>query len=589
MVTKKAGLPNGTSHNNSSQKETGSADTSVPLESHPNWVSLLEQPLHTPRPLKIICVGAGYSGLTLAHKIKHEHKLSDILDLTIYEKNSDVGGTWFENRYPGVACDVPAHCYTFLFEPNPDWSHFYASGPEIQAYIKRTVRKWDLDERVQFNSKIVEAVWNEDAGKWRIKVDQAGTVKEDEADILINGAGFLNKASWPRIEGLDDFRGKIMHTAEWDTSYDWHGKRVAVIGNGSSGIQCVAAMQPKVSRLVNYVRNPTWISINFLADDAQNGKNYAYSEEQKKRFREDHDYHFAYRRNLEANVNKFYFGMLTGHPAQTALQAASKSQMQERIDKLQHAHFKPEELIPQFKPGCRRLTPGDGYIEAFDAPNCSMNRNAISRVTPRGILTANGVEEAFDMIVCATGFDTNFVPSWKLVGRDGATLEERWKTDPQAFFAVQVDSMPNFFMFNGPNCPISHGSVLTQIMWTCDYILRWARKIATEDIKSVEPLPAAVRDYNVWAQEFLKRTTWADECRSWYKNGKHIGWVTGPYPGSILHFKECLDHMGGEHFDVRYRSKNRFRGLGNGLTKIEGNGEGDTAWYMEETRLKYKL
>lgn len=205
-----------------------------------------------------------------------------------------------KNRYPGAACDIPAHAYTFPFEPNPDWSHFYAPAPEIEAYIKRATAKWHLDEKVQFNSKVLSAHWDEDAGKWRLIVEQGGAHKSESCDVLVNGCGFLNKWKWPKIDGLVDFRGKLMHTACWDESYDWKGKRVAVIGNGSSGIQAVAAMAPKVSRMVNYVRNPTWISINFLAQHAKDGHNFAYSDEERKKFKEDPQAFFEYRKSLKA-------------------------------------------------------------------------------------------------------------------------------------------------------------------------------------------------------------------------------------------------------------------------------------------------
>ncbi|PGH26724.1 hypothetical protein AJ80_01670 [Polytolypa hystricis UAMH7299] len=549
----------------------------------PNWTPLKEEPVYARRKLKIICVGAGYSGLTLAHKIKHELQLSDVIDLVIYEKNPDIGGTWFENRYPGVACDIPAHSYTFLFEPNPDWSHFYAPGPEIQEYMKKTVKKWNLDERVQFNSKVTEAIWDEDSGRWKLKIDQNGTVTEDEAEIFVNGTGFLNKWKWPGIQGLSDFKGKLVHTASWDDEYDWANKRVAVIGNGSSGIQCVPAMQPKVSKLVNYVRNPTWISINFCADKAKDGRNFAYTEEEKKLFREDPKVLFALRRELEASVNGFFYGMYRGHPAQVGLAAVCKEHMEERMKDLPDDSIS-KAILPDFQPGCRRLSPGDGYLEAFKNPNTRMCWEPIETITTTGIKTAEG-EEEFDMIVAATGFDTSFIPPWKFVGRDGAMLDERWKENPEAFFAVQVDGMPNYFMFNGPNCAISHGSVLTQISWTCDYILKWAKKIATEDIKSIDVKKDAVDDYNAYAQEFLKRMVWADDCRSWYKNGKSSGQVTGVYPGSILHFKDSLENMGAEHFNFGYNSKNRFRFLGNGESLCENHGEGDLAYYMDDMKI----
>ncbi|OAP62890.1 hypothetical protein AYL99_02117 [Fonsecaea erecta] len=547
------------------------------VSQRPNWVPLLDTPVLTRRKLKIVCIGAGFSGLTLAHKIQHELKLEDVIDLQIYEKNADVGGTWYENTYPGAACDIPAHAYTFLFEPNPDWSQFYPAQPEIHAYIKATVAKYNLDKYVSLKSKILETIWDDEAGRWKIKFDANGVVREDTADILVNGSGFLNKWKWPAIPGLHDFKGKLVHSANWDKDYSWEGKKVAVIGNGSSGIQIVPAMQPKVSKLVTYIRNPSWISINFCADKTIDGKNFSYTEEQRKEFRENPESHFTLRKELEASVNGFFFGMKTGHPFQQGLEAACKAQMGAILK--DHPEM-ADKLIPSFHPGCRRLTPGDGYLEALQQPNASINWSPITRITAKGIETAEGGEEEFDMIVCATGFDTSFVPSWKLVGLNGATLDERWKTDPEAFFAVQVDTMPNYYMFNGPNCPISHGSVLTEISWTCDYILRWAEKIATQDIKSITPKAEAVADFNTYSQEFLKSMVWADNCRSWYKNGKESGTVTGTYAGTILHFKDCLESLGGEHFDVVWRSKNRFRWLGNGQSKWDKDGMGDLAYYM---------
>jgi cation diffusion facilitator CzcD-associated flavoprotein CzcO len=173
--------------------------------------------------------------------------------------------------------------------------------------------------------------------------------------------------------------------------------------------------------------------------------------------------------------------MLTGHPFQQGLEGACKAQMSTILKDY------PEmaaTLIPSFHPGCRRLTPADGYLESLQQNNARFCMSEIECITEKGIRTSEG-EEEFDLIVCATGFDNSFIPPYKLVGLNGATLEERWKVDPDGFFAVQVDTMPNYYMFNGPNCPISHGSVLTQVSWTCDYILRWAEKIATQDIKYV--------------------------------------------------------------------------------------------------------
>ncbi|CZR63758.1 related to monooxigenase [Phialocephala subalpina] len=561
--------------------------------------TILEQPILTRRKLKIVCVGAGFSGLTLAHKIQHEHKLENDIYLTIYEKNADIGGTWYENTYPGAACDIPsreqcqnrfvrqkADCrqdaYAFLFEPNPDWSKFYSPAPEIHAYIKRTAEKYNLTKNVQLNSKVLETVWDDEVGKWKIKVEINGRVEEDEAHILVNGSGFLNKWKWPKIQGLEDFKGKLVHSANWDDTYNWEGKKVAVIGNGSSGLQVVPAMEPKVAKLTNYVRGPTWISINFCADKARDGKNFEYSEGEKKQFREDPKTHFALRKELEASVNGFFFGMKTGHPFQQGLEAACKQQM---LDILKNHPDMSSKMIPGFHPGCRRLSPGDGYLEALQQKNASIVWSPIEAITEKGILTEDRKEEEFDMIVCATGFDTSFVPPWKLVGLDGATLDERWKVNPDAFFSVQVDSMPNYFIYNGPNAVISHGSVLSQVSWVSDYVLRWAKKIATQDIKSITPKSQSVADFNEYSQEFLKRTVWADNCRSWYKNGKETGIVTGTYAGTILHFKDVLENIGDEHFDVVSRSENVFRWLGNGQSLHDKDGFGELAYYMDESKI----
>jgi hypothetical protein len=177
------------------------------------------------------------------------------------------------------------------------------------------------------------------------------------------------------------------------------------------------------------------------------------------------------------------------------------------------------------------------------------------------------------------------MPSWKLVGLKGATLDKRWSENPDAFFSVQVDSMPNYFMYNGPNCVISHGSVLTQVSWTSEYILRWVNKIATQDIKSVTPKAQSVADFNAYSQEFLKRTIWADNCRSWYKNGKATGIVTGTYAGTILHYNDCLEKLGSEHFDVVPRTNNVFRWLGNGQSLHDKDRICELAYYMDEGKI----
>lgn len=254
------------------------------------------------RNLRVVCIGAGISGIILAHKLKHEHPL-DFLDFTIYEKNCEVGGSWFENIYPGVGCDVPAHSYVLPFEPNPNWSKCYAGGGEIEKYIVDTVDKYGLKDPIVFDTKLVKSIWNEERGKWTLELKQNGAIIHDEADVLINGSGILNQWKMPDIAGLEAFTGKLVHTAAWDQTYDWSDKKIAVIGNGSSGIQVVPALQPKAARIVNYVRHPTWVSVNLCPDITKDGMgtNFEYSEEEKAKFRDDPQAFLEYRKRVDCS------------------------------------------------------------------------------------------------------------------------------------------------------------------------------------------------------------------------------------------------------------------------------------------------
>jgi cation diffusion facilitator CzcD-associated flavoprotein CzcO len=272
----------------------------------------------------------------------------------------------------------------------------------------------------------VETIWNSETGKWDIQVVRDGKIITDEADVLINGAGILNKWRWPAIKGLQSFKGTTLHSAAWDTQLSWDGKRVAIIGNGSSAIQILPQMQKTASHITTYVRTPTWISSNFAAEYARDGKNFKYTEDEKKEFRENPAALKALRKQIEHGFNMFFYALLRDSPAQAAIYDIFKKQMTDRLN------GDPElcaKLIPEWRVGCRRLTPGDGYLEALQEKNVSLNYNEILEITPSGIRTQAGHEE-FDIIVCATGFDVSFSPYWNLVGRNGIKLANTWSENP---------------------------------------------------------------------------------------------------------------------------------------------------------------
>lgn len=325
-------------------------------------------------------------------------------------------------------------------------------------------------------------VWNDEAGKWTIQVQQHdGTTQQDTADILINGSGILNKWTWPNIPGLQSYRGKLVHSAAWDETLDWANKRVAIIGNGSSAIQILPQMQSSAAHITTYVRSATWIASNFAAEFTPDGKNFRYSEAQKREFREDPDALFRLRKTVEHGFNKQFLTFLRDSPEQATAYHGFKEAMEERLGNDPSLCAK---LIPSWQVGCRRITPGDGYLEALQEPNVSVEFRPIEEVTENGIRVCGSTEtEEFDIIVCATGFDTTFSPSWELAGKDGIRLADQWRERPEAYFGICASNMPNYFIFNGPNCPVGHGSLLAAMDATADWVLRWCRKIAREDIK----------------------------------------------------------------------------------------------------------
>ncbi|KAF9892054.1 hypothetical protein FE257_002460 [Aspergillus nanangensis] len=560
--------------------------------SHDEWTFDPDQPGFAPRKLRVVCIGAGFSGLSLTHLLKHQTPM-DFVDFTVYDKNHDIGGTWLENVYPGVGwalgakkgswedSDVPAPSYVFPFEPNPDWSKFYVGGAEIQEYVLRTAEKYGLREKIVLNTKIIKSVWDETRGKWKLQLQQGDRMIEDEADILVNGTGVLSGGKWPDIAGLDSFKGKLVHSSRWDPEYDCEGQRIAVLGNGSSALQIVPALQPKAAKLVNYIRHPTWVSVNFtpeLTRDGQ-GTNFEYTEEEKQRFRDDPKSFIEYLKKVEHAINGVFQAMQSGSEQNKTLHSIVDSVMRAR---LANRPDLIEKLIPDYEIGCRRLSPGDGYLEALQMENVRPCFSNITRITPTGIATDDG-EEEFDVIVCATGFNVGYTPPWEMVGRAGRRLDVEWAETPEAYFATCAAGMPNYFIFTGPNAPVGQASVPRILYWMAEYIGQWIGKIAEEGIKSAVVKDQTVRDFNIYAQQGLKRSVWSKGCQAWYKRKTADGSdnvVTVLYPGSCLHYKAFLEKIRGEHFDIEYQTSNMFGFLGNGQLALESAKDADLAFYM---------
>lgn len=479
-----------------------------------SWIPLYKKPQRTPtRKLRIACIGAGISAMNLAYKIYHEWRdtLGDHTELVIYEANDDIGGTWLVNKYPGVACDVPAHIYSFVHEPNPDWSSYYAPGGEILQYFKKTVAKYGLDRDVKTGHRVSHAQWNEDAGKWNLQLETKEGKLADSCDILVSAVGFLSKWRWPDITGLHDFNGDLMHSASWDEHFNASGKRIAVIGNGSSAIQISPQLVEKAAHLSNFIRNSTYITPGLGSSIIGGQTQYHYTEEEKRNFRDNPTALRDYRRKIQASSNRAFDMFVKNSAAQRAGRKATADQMK---SKLGNDEDLAARLTPEYEVGCRRATPGPGYLEAFKRSNVSLVTDSIERITPTGILTKTGQELEFDSIICATGFDVSHHPPFPLIGRDNISLAEQWKDEPTSYLSLCVNNFPNFFTFSGPNAPVGHGSLMAGIGWSADYICQWIRKIAEEDIKSVQVQADAVEEFNAYSDEIMQTLAWSGGCHS---------------------------------------------------------------------------
>ncbi|KIX92467.1 uncharacterized protein Z520_11787 [Fonsecaea multimorphosa CBS 102226] len=542
-------------------------------------VPLSDQYAYKKRRLRVATIGAGFSGLIFAHKIQHEEpELQEFVDHVIFEANDDVGGTWKVNTYPGVQCDVPAHIYAFPFDPNPDWSKFYADGPEILEYVQRTVDKWNLRRDIQFNTRVIALNWLEKEGKWKIRVRKDGQEERDEfADVLVSAQGFLSQWKWPDIPGLQTFKGHKVHSAAWDHSYDYSHKKIGIIGNGSSAIQILPQMAKLPgTQVVSFQRGATWItqSLGEALGVGEVGSRFnpRYTRSDKRRFRNP-EKHKAYRKMLQHGMNKG-FRLFRKGSVQNA--KASEATIERMRVALNNNPDLCEKLIPNWTLGCRRLTPGEGYLESFLLPTVSLEKSPIARITETGIETESGAHyDDLDVIVCATGFDVSHIPHYPVTGRNGVTLAQKWADEPESYLSVACPDFPNYFLFTGPNATVGHGTLVTSLTWTTAYITKWLHKIAGEDIHSAAPRQDAVDEFVTYGDEIQNTLTWTSGCKSWYKKHRVDGRVTATWPGSALLYREViLREIRGEDWDIRYRGRNRWRAiLGNGFTRLETEAE----------------
>ncbi|ORY81800.1 FAD/NAD(P)-binding domain-containing protein [Leucosporidium creatinivorum] len=541
------------------------------------------------RRLKVAVIGAGFAGIIAGIRI--DQRLRNV-DLDIYEKNNGIGGTWLENDYPGLACDIPAHAYHLTFEPNLSWSAFYATGREILSYLTRVVDKYQLMRFIRLRHLLTGAEWNEEKGQWTLSfdlLDEAGSKVGETtkvADVVLQGMGGLNRWNWPDIEGIHDFKGRLLHSAKYDEAPEGaKGKRVAVIGSGSSAIQIVPALQPFAKQLDQYVRGSAWVAAPFASSEllkrSPNGTNHKFTDEELARFRDDTEFYNEFRHAQEAELNCLHHLTFHGSAGQVAAVAEFKEAMSAKLAK------KPEiaeRLIPTFPVACRRLTPGPGYLEALVEDNVDFRPVDIKRVTATGIEGSDGEHREYDSIVCATGFDSTYRPRVPIIGRNGKNVQDVWSDIPTNYLSMAIGpEFPNYFMINGPNSATGAGSLVIILEREVDYLVEALAKIQRENIKAMAVKQGAVDDFMSYVANYFPATVFGQPCRSWYKAGKLIGPVVALWPGSCLHAVKTFKHPRWEDYEYVSANKeheNRLGWLGNGWT--EEDVDGDTAFYLKE-------
>jgi cation diffusion facilitator CzcD-associated flavoprotein CzcO len=461
----------------------------------------------SPENLRFVVIGAGMSGILSAIRLQE----AGYDDFVLYEKADRLGGTWRENRYPGLACDVPSHLYSYSFAPNPDWSHRFSPGPEILAYFEDVARRYGVVERIRFGQQVVRCSFED--GRWSVETAD-GT--RDRADFVIAATGVLHHPSMPDIEGLDDFEGTAFHSARWPDGLKLEGRRVGVVGAGSTAIQIASAVVDQVSELVLFQRTPQWV---------MQVDNPAFSENEKANFRAHPEAMAALRQEVARSFTEGFANVLVDAdaPELQAIQEACEANLEHNVaDPVLR-----EKLRPTDRAACKRLIMSPDYYDAVQRPNARVVTERIERVEKSGVRTIDGRLHELDVLVLATGFRVDqFVRPMTVVGQGGAVLDEVWKEGPFAYMSISVPDFPNFFLLNGPNSPVGNFPLIEVAERQLDYVLQLVEQVRAGACRSLAASRAAMARFDAERREAARHTIWASGCRSWYldRSGLPTAW-----------------------------------------------------------------
>lgn len=465
-----------------------------------------------------------------------------ITSFTIYEKSGGVGGTWRDNSYPGAACDVPSHLYSFSFAPKTDWTRKFAEQPEILGYFESLVDRFELGPHLRFHTAVTAATWDDDEALWHLTVDSGANGHDVtdivDAEIVVSGLGQLNRPNIPDIPGLESFRGAMFHSARWDHDHDLRGERVAVVGIGASAIQFVPQVAADARQLTLFQR-----SVNYVAPKPDR----AFRSWEHWLLEHVGPLQRLYRESIYWRFEARFMLMRRGSRMGAMLQKKFADQLAPMVQ----PGLPREALIPEYTPGCRRILIANDWYPTLLRSNTDVVTDGIEQITPTGLVTTTGTEIDVDTIIFGTGFHaTEFLSPLHIHGRDGLDLNEVWKDGARAHLGVAVAGFPNLFILYGPNTNLGHNSILFMIEQQVGYILQLVDDLMTPGVRSVEVTDEAMARFDDEILAATAKTVWAEDCASWYKND--AGRVTNNWPDFTVRYRRRMRHPDRADFSIEH-------------------------------------
>jgi cation diffusion facilitator CzcD-associated flavoprotein CzcO len=470
-------------------------------------------------PATTLIIGAGFAGLGAAIRLRQAgHD-----DIVILERGSEVGGTWRDNTYPGAACDIPSVLYSYSFAPNPRWSQFYSGGEEILRYLHHLVSEFGLEPYLRLGRNVTSLEWDERRGTWTAHCENG---EQFRGRTVVFAPGPLSNASLPAMRGIETYGGIKIHSAKWDHSIDLSGKKVAVIGTGSSAVQIIPELVKDAASVKVFQRTPGWVLPRLQFDTPGPAK----AVFGKVPFAQS-----VLRRAVFAVHESIALGVVWKSPATTVVEHAAHLHRRVQVSD----PWLRRQLTPQHRIGCKRMLISNDYHRALQAENCKLITWPIATLSPAGIRTSDGIEHHVDAIVFATGFDVAKTGSpIPITGRGGRTLDEDWSGGAYAYKSVAVSGYPNLFLTFGPNSGPGHNSALVYMESQIDYAVAAISHIVREQLHSVDVRRDLEEQFNADIQKRLSKTNWNSGCHSWYLTDD--GFNATMYPGFATQYARQL-------------------------------------------------